>query len=190
MPREHHEVDQDEQGNEDQPRGDGGSDTSGGLIIGGSMTGGAIATGRGSTARDSSRTQGGPSPGEFLEPAGLPEAIPPGTTAIAGHVTGGAAATGEDSEAVHEAVRVDPAHKELLRACHQLRRDLGGLVRTDEVAQADAELADVEDEVTRTGRAEPGRLERLRTLLRAGNSVLQAAAGTATVLTAIEGILG
>lgn len=161
----------------------------GGVSIGGSMTGGAIAAGADSTARDTSRTAGGVPVADLPAPAPVGPAAPGGVS-IGGHLTGGALATGEGSEAVYDATHIDAAHRQLLEGIVELRQHLTLLARNDDVDAADGELAGVQDEITRTGRAEPGRLRRLRERLTDTSTALAALASAAAVAQAIQGLVG
>jgi hypothetical protein len=105
-------------------------------------------------------------------------------------MTGGAIAAGEGSEAEHKAVRVDAAHQALLVAITRLRGDMKVLATSEAVAAADGELAGIQDEITLTGRAEPGRLRRLLALLKRGDTILAALASAAAVAQAVQGLVG
>jgi hypothetical protein len=167
-----------------------GAEHSGGVVIGGSMTGGAIATGKQSSARDSSRREGTPTTADLPAPNAPAGPVASGQVFVAGHVTGGAVAAGEGSEAVYEAVTADAAYQELLSAVTLLRQHLTLLARGADVESADGELAAVQEEITRTGRAETGRLRRLRERLTDAKSVLAALASAATVAEVIHGLVG
>ncbi|MFI9153928.1 hypothetical protein [Streptomyces sp. NPDC053367] len=65
----------------------------------------------------------------------------------------------------HAGAPRDPASEELLNAVRELRADLARVRGTEQTAALDAELAETEDEITRTGQAAPSRRERLRALL-------------------------
>ena len=162
----------------------------GGVSIGGSMTGGAIATGADSTARDTSRTAGGVPVADLPAPTAPVGPATPGGVSIGGHLTGGALATGAGSEAVYDATHIDAAHRQLLEGIAELRQHLTLLARNADVDAADGELAGVQDEITRTGHAEPGRLRRLRDRLTDTNTALAALASAAAVAQAIQGLVG
>jgi hypothetical protein len=70
-----------------------------------------------------------------------------------------------------------------------LRQHLGLLTPGPEIDEVDGELAGVEDEITRTGRAEPTRLERLRERLTTGNTALAGLQSAVAVAVAIRGLL-
>ncbi|MFE2425490.1 hypothetical protein ACFXJ5_01820 [Streptomyces sp. NPDC059373] len=161
----------------------------GGLFVGGSVTGGAIATGRESRATDSSKGTGGAPVADLPAPVAPPSAVPSGGAVVGGHVTGGAIAAGHGSEAVYDAQRADGSHEELLAAVTLLRQHLGLLTPGPEIDEVDGELAGVEDEITRTGRAEPTRLERLRERLTTGNAALAGLQSAVAVAVAIRGLL-
>jgi hypothetical protein len=69
------------------------------------------------------------------------------------------------AESHHHAGSRDQAAEELLNAVRELRADLTRVRGTEQTAALDAELADTEDEIARTGQATPTRRERLRALL-------------------------
>jgi hypothetical protein len=159
-----------------------------GIVIGG-MSGGAVAQGRGSTAEDRSRR---PHPAAPAPVPPMPAAPPPGTGGIViASLSGGAVAQGEDSRAVDASVTMPPAEAErLLTAVRQLRRELLGEPPTDETAELDRELAQVTEEVRRTGRADRSRLTRLRERLEVGALAAAAGASAAAVAQAIAQLLG
>lgn len=80
----------------------------------------------------------------------------------------------------------DAAAQELLKAVRELRADLTRVRADERTRELDAELADTEDEITRTGTAGAGRLQRLRQLLTDSEALvgLIASAG------AVAGLLG
>jgi hypothetical protein len=85
-----------------------------------------------------------------------------------GDVHGSTFAIGHQARAVshhHTAAPRDAGAEELLRAVRELRADLGRLRGDEQTAALDAELAETEEEITRTGRAGRTRRERLRELL-------------------------
>ncbi|MEU3605951.1 hypothetical protein AB0E83_10905 [Streptomyces sp. NPDC035033] len=74
----------------------------------------------------------------------------------------------------------DPRQEELLRAVRRFRTDLRAVVETEATTALDAELAEAEAEIERTGEAAPGRLARLRqSLADAGNVAGVLASGVA-----------
>ncbi|MDN0195247.1 hypothetical protein [Streptomyces sp. S.PNR 29] len=80
----------------------------------------------------------------------------------------------------------DEAAEELLKAVRELRADLTRVRQSEETAQLDTALAETEDEISRTGRAGEGRLQRLRDLLGDAQTVLTLFASAGTV----AGLLG
>jgi len=80
----------------------------------------------------------------------------------------------------------DEAAEELLKAVRELRADLTRVRGTDRTAALDAELADTEDEITRTGQAAPSRRERLRELLTDSQALLSVLASAG----AVAGLVG
>ncbi|MGW2131438.1 hypothetical protein [Streptomyces coelicoflavus] len=84
------------------------------------------------------------------------------------------------------AARRDQAAEELLKAVRELRADLARIQRTERTDELDTALADTEEEITRTGTAPEGRLQRLRTLVEDSQSVLSLFASFGTV----AGLLG
>ncbi|GHG19597.1 hypothetical protein [Streptomyces zaomyceticus] len=84
----------------------------------------------------------------------------------------------------------DPRQEELLLAVRRLRADLGGVVPTEQTAALDAELADAEDEIEGTGRADTGRLTRLRRALTDAGAVTGILASGVAVGQAVGTLLG
>ncbi|MFH8578388.1 hypothetical protein OHB11_15200 [Streptomyces zaomyceticus] len=84
----------------------------------------------------------------------------------------------------------DPRQEELLRAVRRLRADLGGVVPTEQTAALDAELSDAEDEIEGTGRADTGRLTRLRRALTDAGAVTGILASGVAVGQAVGTLLG
>ncbi|MER6011304.1 hypothetical protein [Streptomyces bluensis] len=84
----------------------------------------------------------------------------------------------------------DAAAEELLKAVRELRADLTR-VRADERTRAlDAELADTEDEISRTGTVGESRLQRLRRLLADSEALVSLLASAGAVAGAVAGLLG
>lgn len=83
-------------------------------------------------------------------------------------------------------VQRDEAAEELLAAVRELRADLSRMRHSDETTELDAVLADTEEEITRTGTAGAGRLQRLREVLTDAGTVLTLFASAGTV----AGLLG
>ncbi|MFI9120323.1 hypothetical protein ACIGW0_13130 [Streptomyces bikiniensis] len=84
----------------------------------------------------------------------------------------------------------DPLQEELLRAIRRLRSDLAGVVPSEQTAALDAELSDVEDEIEGTGRADTGRLTRLRRALTDAGAVTGILASGVAVGQAVAALLG
>jgi hypothetical protein len=61
---------------------------------------------------------------------------------------------------------------------------------SDETRDVGGELDRIEGEITRTGQADRGRLERLRERLESGSTAVGALASAATVVQAVAGVLG
>jgi len=161
----------------------------GGVFVSGSVTGGAIAAGRDSRASDTSKGTGATPVADLPAPVAPPATGPRGGVVVGGHVTGGAVAAGIGSEAVYDAQHVDAGHQELLAAVALLRQHLGIMTPGPEIDAVDGELAGVEEEINRTGRAEPTRLEWLRERITTGNAALAGLASAVSVAQAIQGLL-
>ncbi|MGW4722005.1 hypothetical protein [Streptomyces sp. NPDC004291] len=84
----------------------------------------------------------------------------------------------------------DPLQEELLQAIRRLRTDLGGVVASEQTAALDAELSDAEDEIEGTGRADAGRLTRLRRALADAGAVTGILASGVAVVQAVGALLG
>ncbi|WP_432125412.1 hypothetical protein [Streptomyces sp. bgisy082] len=84
----------------------------------------------------------------------------------------------------------DPLQEELLLAIRRLRTDLGGVVASEQTAALDAELSDAEDEIEGTGRADAGRLARLRRALTDAGAVTGILASGVAVGQAVGALLG
>ncbi|MEV6960009.1 hypothetical protein AB0M97_12565 [Streptomyces sp. NPDC051207] len=80
----------------------------------------------------------------------------------------------------------DEAAEELLKAVRELRADLTRLQQSEQTAQLDEALADTEGEITRTGAAGEGRLQRLREALTDAQNIVTLFASAA----AVAGMLG
>jgi hypothetical protein len=106
-----------------------------------------------------------------------------------GDVSNSTFAIGSHAQAVSHhgpAPQRDEAAEELLRAVRELRDDLTRVRGTDQTAALDAALAETEDEITRTGQADPSRRARLRELLTDSQALLSVIASAGTV----AGLLG
>ncbi|MFE5833359.1 MULTISPECIES: hypothetical protein [unclassified Streptomyces] len=84
----------------------------------------------------------------------------------------------------------DPLQEELLQAIRRLRGDLGGVVASEQTTALDAELSDAEDEIEGTGRADAGRLARLRRALTDAGAVTGILASGVAVGQAVGALLG
>ncbi|MBP2584223.1 hypothetical protein J3A78_004701 [Streptomyces sp. PvR006] len=84
----------------------------------------------------------------------------------------------------------DPQQEELLQAIRRLRADLGGVVPTERTAALDGELAEAEDEIESTGRADAGRLTRVRRALTDAGAVTGILASGVAVGQAAGALLG
>ncbi|MEU0744652.1 hypothetical protein [Streptomyces sp. NPDC006134] len=80
----------------------------------------------------------------------------------------------------------DEAAEELLKAVRELRADLSRVRDSDQTVRLDEALAETEEEITRTGTAGEGRLQRLRDVLTDAQTVLALFASAGTV----AGLLG
>ncbi|AJP03435.1 hypothetical protein TU94_20065 [Streptomyces cyaneogriseus subsp. noncyanogenus] len=80
----------------------------------------------------------------------------------------------------------DEAAEELLSAVRELRADLSRVRPGEETARLDEALAETEEEITRTGTAGAGRLQRLREVLTDTETVLTLFASAG----AVAGLLG
>lgn len=112
-----------------------------------------------------------------------------------GNMSGGAIATGAQGRAVSYSYAAPPpgtdeATLALLEAVRALRADMRVLAPSDETAAVDGELGGIEGEITRTGRAGPGGLARLRDRLEAGASAVGLLASATAVAQAAAQILG
>ncbi|MEV0438085.1 hypothetical protein AB0I84_32465 [Streptomyces spectabilis] len=103
-------------------------------------------------------------------------------------ISGGAQAFGKDGIAVSgtsTTVVASPAHADLLASVRRLRHDLEQGERAAEDEVLDAELADVEGEITRTGRSGAERLARVRDRLAQYAPASATAASVTAVLQAL-----
>ncbi|MFF2013799.1 hypothetical protein ACFVWY_32695 [Streptomyces sp. NPDC058195] len=159
----------------------------GGISIG-LMTGGAAAAGARAHAEDQGQRVGEPA-------AAHPPAAAPAPPVVAGGIgigtmTGGAVASGDDSRAVDSSRQLVAVPPELLAAVAALRGHLGVLTRTDEIAELDAGLAEVEEGTDRDGRVSRDRLRWLRDRLEAGATAAAGLASAAAVVQAIAQLSG
>ncbi|MFC4492713.1 hypothetical protein ACFPA8_00995 [Streptomyces ovatisporus] len=112
-----------------------------------------------------------------------------------GSMSGGAIATGRYGRATSYTYsapppQTDEATRVLLDAVRTLRTHMEVLAATDETREVDGELDEIEGEITRTGRADRGRLARLRERLESGSTAVGALASAVTVVQAAAGVLG
>ncbi|MEI5102085.1 hypothetical protein RB200_30680 [Streptomyces sp. PmtG] len=106
-----------------------------------------------------------------------------------GSVSGGSLSFGEHGKAESTnftTVVAAAEYAELLTAVRRLRADLAGAGRTADDEEVDADLAEVEGAINRTGRVEAGPLRRLRDRLTGYAS----AATTVGVVTAVVQAVG
>ncbi|MFI1357059.1 hypothetical protein ACH4TV_26270 [Streptomyces sp. NPDC020898] len=80
----------------------------------------------------------------------------------------------------------DEAAEELLNAVRELRADLARVRASAETDALRTELEEAEEEITRTGRADPSRRERLRELLTDSQTLLNVFTSAA----AVAGLVG
>ncbi|QKW06300.1 hypothetical protein HUT18_07675 [Streptomyces sp. NA04227] len=110
-----------------------------------------------------------------------------------GSMSGGAVAAGYGARAVdmsgHGPAPATSAQAELLDAVRTLREQLALLVPSEETAGVAGELARVEEEIAGTGRADAGRLSRLRELLGTGAGAVSGLAAAVAVTQAIAQVL-
>ncbi|SCK15648.1 hypothetical protein H181DRAFT_01056 [Streptomyces sp. WMMB 714] len=112
-----------------------------------------------------------------------------------GSMSGGAIATGRYGQATSHTYaapppQTDEATRAVLDAVRDLRRQMEVFAASDETRDVGGELDRIEGEITRTGRADRGRLERLRERLESGSTAVGALASAATVVQAVAGVLG
>ncbi|MGD1219679.1 MULTISPECIES: hypothetical protein [Streptomyces] len=117
-----------------------------------------------------------------------------GTDGRVGRITRSAVNFGDHGRAeYHEAPRAsaaDGSTAELLEAVRTLRDHLRLLTATDDTAGLDGELAVVQGEIERTGRADPARLGRLRMRLETAAAAVAGLASTAAVVQVIAQLAG
>ncbi|RAJ71765.1 hypothetical protein K378_00585 [Streptomyces sp. Amel2xB2] len=129
------------------------------------------------------------------DPAPAPASGGGGGAVHIGSMSGGAIATGAHGQAVshsHAAPppQTDEAMLALLEAVRALRTDMRVLASSGETAAVGGELDEIEDEITRTGRAGTGRLARLRERLETGASAVGLLASATAVVESAAQILG
>ncbi|MFE0047826.1 hypothetical protein [Streptomyces albireticuli] len=167
--------------------GGNGSGKGGGIVIG-RMTGGAAASGEKARAEDRSERVGTPAARDAgLTPVPVPAGAPGAGGIAVGEQSGGALASGREAEAVDASRELLSLSPELLTAVRELRGQLPLLARAegDGLDDVDGELAGLEATAVRDGRAERGRLVRLRALLTGGAT---AAGGLASALAVVQAI--
>ncbi|MFI6651618.1 hypothetical protein ACIBI8_28935 [Streptomyces sp. NPDC050529] len=160
----------------------------GGISIG-MMAGGAAATGARALAEDRGRRVGNSAtrvhpPGNAVTPP-----VVPGGIGI-GAMTGGAVASGSDARAVDSSWELVDVSPELFAAVTALRGHLGVLTRTEEVAELDEGLAEVEGATAGSGRVPRDRLDRLRERLELGATAAAGLTSASAVLQAIAQLSG
>ncbi|WP_409470130.1 hypothetical protein [Streptomyces sp. HC307] len=113
-------------------------------------------------------------------------------TYVGGSVTGNGIAVGAGASARYTSMSApaDESHQALLQAIRDLSEDLKRYPVTSETQELSARLEETEQQVTTTGRAEPGVLDRLRTALEAASGVLGAITSATALGTAVAGIVG
>lgn len=84
----------------------------------------------------------------------------------------------------------DESHQALLKAVRDLGEDLKRYPTTSETEELSASLEETEQQVTTTGQAQPGVLDRLRTALEAASGILGAITSATALGTAVAGLLG
>ncbi|MGW1076640.1 hypothetical protein [Streptomyces sp. NPDC002537] len=179
-----------DQREQDAGREHGQAQRQGGGVAIGRMTGGAVAAGRRARAEDrSERVARPPARGDGLAP--VPQRVPGEGGVAVGELQGGAVAAGDGAEAVDAAREPLPVPAALLTAVRALRGQLPLLVRSegDGLDVVDSELAELEEEAERTGRADRGRLERLRSLLSGGAPLVAGLASALELVHAISQLL-
>lgn len=180
-----------ENGDESREPGEAAERDAGGGVSIGRMSGGAVASGYRSSAEDRSERIGSPPPDDG--PAVTPAVPSPRAGGVSvGSMTGGAVAAGREASAVDASRQLISASPELVTAIRLLRAQLPLLARTEDdgIDAVDGELADVAGEIDRTGQAERGRLERLRSLLVSGSTAAGGLASAFAVVQAIAQLLG
>ncbi|MFJ6017076.1 hypothetical protein [Streptomyces sp. NPDC092952] len=180
---------EDTDGREDRGSGAGPADRAPGGISIGLMTGGAAATGARAHAED--RGERVADSATVEHPPGAASAPPVVAGGIGiGTMTGGAVASGDDAHAVDSSRELVAASPELLAAVTALRGHLGVLTRTDEVAELDEGLAEVEGAAGGDGRVRRDRLRWLRDRLDLGATAAAGLASAAAVVQAIAQLGG
>ncbi|MGW7210040.1 hypothetical protein [Streptomyces sp. NPDC054837] len=159
--------------------GDGVRPPSGGISIG-RLTGGAVAAGERASAEDRGQRVGHADHRDAPVPA-----EPPQEGISIGTMSGGAAASGVEAHAIDASVQITTNREELCEVIRALRVQLLSQPRTQESAEIDRELTELEDEITQYGRADRSRLERVRERLEVGT---MAAAGGASAAAMVQAI--
>ncbi|MBB5119594.1 hypothetical protein GO002_01720 [Streptomyces eurocidicus] len=164
-----------------------GNGKGGGIVIG-RISGGAVASGEKARAEDRSERVGAPAaPDAGAGPVPVPSGAPGAGGIAVGEMLGGALAAGPEAEAVDSSRELLALPPELLTAVRELRGQLPLLARSEDdgLDDVDGELAGLEATAVRDGRAERGRLVRLRALLTGGAT---AAGGLASALSVVQAI--
>ncbi len=160
----------------------------GGISIG-LLTGGVVASGEGASAEDRSLRIGTPAPlPASVEGLAAPAPVPGGIGI--GAMTGGVVASGKGAKAVSASTRMIDASPDLYATISALREQLTVLAPTDEVATVDAQLAAAEEEISETRQVSGDRLRWLRERLSLGATAAAGLASAATVVQAIDQLVG
>ncbi|KUN98989.1 hypothetical protein [Streptomyces caeruleatus] len=113
-------------------------------------------------------------------------------TYVGGSVTGNGIAVGAGASAAYTSTTApaDASHQALLQAVRDLSEDLRRYPVTPETQELSASLEETEQQVTSTGRAQPGVLSRLRTALEEAGGLLGAITSATALGTAVAGLIG
>ncbi|MFJ9553954.1 hypothetical protein ACIRPH_09065 [Nocardiopsis sp. NPDC101807] len=170
----------------------------GSVSIGGSLHGGAVSTGTGGSAEASAPAEAEPreEPRSDLPaapPGGVAGRRAPGSVSIGGDARGVAISTGDHGtarfEASSDAVK-DERYRDLLEQVRLLRRQLPLFADAEGVDEVEAELAETEEEITRTGTAAPGLLRRLWDRLEQANTALGALTSATALAETVRQLTG
>ncbi|MFH9090762.1 hypothetical protein [Streptomyces sp. NPDC017673] len=113
-------------------------------------------------------------------------------TYVGGSVTGNGIAVGAGASANYTSMPApaDDGHRALLEAVRALSEDLRRYPVSSETQELSARLEEAEQQVTATGRIQPGVLDRLRSALDAASGVLGAITSATALGTALAGLIG
>ena len=118
---------------------------------------------------------------------------PPGSVSIGGDAHGVAISTGDHAtasvEISHDTGVQDERHRELLEQIRLLRGQLPLFAGADGVAEAEAGLAEAEEEITRSGTAGPGLLRGLWERLGRANTALGALASAVALTETVRKLI-